>query len=276
MSLSSTRLDAFVATVKHNSFTNAANSLHITQSALSQRIAQLEAQLGLLFLRGPKTLQLTSLAEDLFAYCQQKNAMEEAFLAQGSDKQCVRGILNIAAFSTAYRTFILKRIAPLLRAHPEIQLNLIEYELRELEDALIRGKADYVISTQAIYKKNIKTVLLRQETNTLVQKKHYLLPEIPVYLDHDSDDETTIFFLSQQKYPPPTYQRNYLDNIHLIIEGVKLGLGQAVLPLELLHAETSLQEVRGIKRVSLPVYLMYYEQAYLTGLQKAFLSTITQ
>ncbi|MCO4756243.1 MAG: LysR family transcriptional regulator, partial [Bacteriovoracaceae bacterium] len=46
MSLSSLYLDAFYAVVQNGSFTNASKALAITQSALSQRVLNLENELG--------------------------------------------------------------------------------------------------------------------------------------------------------------------------------------------------------------------------------------
>lgn len=275
MSLSSRQLDAFVATARKRSFTKAADALCITQSALSQRIQQLEAQLGLLFIRSPKRLALTPLAESLLNYCQQKISLEDAFLSQVTNKQQVQGLLRMAAFSTAYRSFILKRLVKLTQQFPDIQLTLIEHELRDLSEALFSGTVDYIISTQPLYKNQVKTIYLGQEVNTLVQKINYYPPPHPIYLDHDNQDETTLFYLSQQYHPPTIYQRHFLDNIHLIIEGVKLGLGQAVLPLDILDSEPDIEEVPGLKAISFPLYLMYYEQLHQTPLQEAFINYLS-
>jgi LysR family glycine cleavage system transcriptional activator len=54
-------LRAFEAVARHSSFTRAARELHVTQSALSQRIAALEAELGFrLFVRKGRTLTITA------------------------------------------------------------------------------------------------------------------------------------------------------------------------------------------------------------------------
>jgi len=53
-------LIAFEAAMRHGSFTRAAAELHLTQSAISRQIAQLERFLGKkLFLREPRALRLT-------------------------------------------------------------------------------------------------------------------------------------------------------------------------------------------------------------------------
>src|SRR5262245_54064307 len=53
-------LRAFESAARHLNFTKAANELHVTQSALSQRIGALESELGFpLFLRRGRQIELT-------------------------------------------------------------------------------------------------------------------------------------------------------------------------------------------------------------------------
>ena len=64
MSLSSLQIDAFLAVCETKSFTAAAAKLHITQSALSQRIKNLEDELGsTLFVRESTGVRTTDLGE---------------------------------------------------------------------------------------------------------------------------------------------------------------------------------------------------------------------
>ena len=66
MSLPSNRLDAFVAVARTQHFSRAAEGLFITQSALSQRVKQLEDFLGVtLFIRDREGARLTEKGERL-------------------------------------------------------------------------------------------------------------------------------------------------------------------------------------------------------------------
>ena len=61
-------LRGFVAAARHNSFSAAAESLHITQSAVSHQIKTLESWLGqALFIRDRRRIQLTDAGADLLA-----------------------------------------------------------------------------------------------------------------------------------------------------------------------------------------------------------------
>ncbi len=61
-------LRAFEAAARHLSFTNAANELNVTQTAISHQIRRLEEELGLkLFVRQNRALALTTEASRLSA-----------------------------------------------------------------------------------------------------------------------------------------------------------------------------------------------------------------
>jgi DNA-binding transcriptional LysR family regulator len=80
MALQSHHLEAFVMISRVQNFSKAAELLHVTQSALSHRIAGLEDELGApLFIREKKGIRLTELGEEFLRYVQMKNALEDQF-----------------------------------------------------------------------------------------------------------------------------------------------------------------------------------------------------
>src|SRR4051812_2314768 len=99
MALSSLHLEAFVALAKSKSFSEAARRLHVTQSALSQRILNLEADLEVtLFIRESTGARLSETGAKLLKYCQAKNSLEDEFLAElkTTNSKELSGIFRIA------------------------------------------------------------------------------------------------------------------------------------------------------------------------------------
>ncbi|MFY8016875.1 MAG: LysR family transcriptional regulator, partial [Inhella sp.] len=77
MNLDYAQLAALASVVSEGSFEAAARALHITPSALSQRIRQLEQRLGgVLVLRG-KPCSITPLGEPLLRHAQQVALLEQ-------------------------------------------------------------------------------------------------------------------------------------------------------------------------------------------------------
>lgn len=81
MELNSSQLTAFAAVAKLLNFTKAADSLNITQSALSQRIAKLEDELcTTLLVRDRSLIRLTEAGEQVLRYYQRLEAAEADYI----------------------------------------------------------------------------------------------------------------------------------------------------------------------------------------------------
>ncbi len=129
MKITSHQLEAFFETAKRRSFSRAAAALNVTQSALSQRVANLEGDLGVtLFVRDPSGPVLTPAGETLLRHCQVTDALEQEVLGQlKSTTDHLAGSVRVAAYSSVLRSKIVPSLAPLLRKHPSIQWQFRSY-----------------------------------------------------------------------------------------------------------------------------------------------------
>lgn len=270
MGLSSLHLDAFFGVAQEKSFSKAAKNLGLTQSALSQRVLNLEQELGsTLFIREASGIHLTELGERLLRYCQTRNLLEDEFLSyrQTSSSEQISGVIRLSSFSTVSRTVVLPSLLPITKEYPNITLDLKIKELRDLPGMLFSGASDFVVSTSPINKKGVNHLFLGYENNVLVFCEKY--KDIPdVYLDHDNEDSTTFDFFNIQtnKIKKIEMKRHFLDDVDSIIKGVELGLGKAVLPLHLIKERKNIKIVPTLKPLMVPVYLNYYSQVYYTRL----------
>jgi len=128
---SSTALKCFEASVRHLSFTRAAQELHLTQSAVSRQIRNLEEFLSRdLFIRLNKRLVLTSTGA---AYYKEVvpllDGMEIASLKM-LHREDEKITLTISALPTFASYWLMPRLARFQQAHPEFQI-----KLRSLDDA---------------------------------------------------------------------------------------------------------------------------------------------
>lgn len=270
MSLSSIQLDAFLEVARHGNFSRAAEALHITQSALSQRILNLEEELGLtLFIREPGGARLTDGGAEVLRYCQSRESLESELLAglQTKNSKDLAGRYAVGAFSTVMRSAVLKSLSGLARNHPLIRFDLFTRELKELPAILDRAQADAILVTAAIERPDTESHLLGYEENVLIRPTRATWVE-DVFLDHDADDTTTHDFLRLQKSAPKKIRRSYMDEIYSIIDAVAEGYGQAVVPKHLANAR-GVEVVKGMKPLKVPVYAVRFKQAFYTRLQTA-------
>lgn len=276
MSLSSIQLEAFTTLAQTHNFTRAAEKLHMSQSALSQRIANLEEELGTtLFLRDRAGLKLTETGHELLRYCKTKDVLEEEFLGRLKTQEGSKlsGWIRIGGFSSVMSSVVLPTLANLLRAEPQLQLQTHTRELRELPDLLRRGEVDYVLLDRELVRDDLEAKIIGEEQYVLVERKGYDGPEI--YLDHDEEDTTSVAYLKLAKKKSAKLRRFYVDDIHGILEGVRAGLGRAVLPLHLVKGTPDLRVIEPEIVLRSPVVIHYDRRGYYSHLHERVIDTLS-
>jgi DNA-binding transcriptional LysR family regulator len=255
--LDSLGLSAFLMLCATKNFTRAAQGLHITQSALSQRIRRFEESMGtILILRGTPDFSLTSAGQEVLHYGRRKKALLDDLrckLKGPSEGISLAGMLRLGAFSSVLRSVIMPSLAELFRNNKNMGVEYFCKEVFELPDMLVRGVIDLAILNYELSDPQLAKVYLFDEQNVMVEPTNYLAPEI--YLDHDPHDPTTYEFFRLQGWPLQSFSRSYCDDIYGILDAVRLGMGKAVAPLHLVSSMANIRIVPGLKTMSTPVYL---------------------
>jgi len=145
-------LHYFWAVAREGHLTRAAAQLHVSQSALSAQIRQLEDQLGQpLFTRQGRALQLTEAGRVALGYADTIFATGNELLATLRDGQRLeRQVLRIGAVATLSRNFQENFIQPLLR-RADVELVLQSGSLTELLARLSVHTLDVVLANRAVH-----------------------------------------------------------------------------------------------------------------------------
>ncbi len=142
-----TKLDyyrVFYETARFQSFSAAAESLYISQSAISQCIRQLEKDLQVqLFVRTRKGVSLTKEGEILFAKVE--SAMN--FIEQGENqleklRHLEAGELTIAAGDTITSYFLLDYLEDFHATYPDVRIEMANSYSSQMVEMVKEGKAD--------------------------------------------------------------------------------------------------------------------------------------
>src|SRR3954447_2376642 len=138
------RLRVLQEVVERGSFSGAAESLHLSQSAVSQQIAVLEKEVGIPLLQrtneGPK---LTAAGETLMSHgdavmCRLEEAERELAQIAGLEG----GRLRLASFPTASATLMTRALSTFRQRFPNIELQFTEQEPEDSFPTLKRGNVD--------------------------------------------------------------------------------------------------------------------------------------
>ncbi|MFI8299059.1 LysR family transcriptional regulator [Streptomyces nigra] len=142
------QLEYFVAVADERSFTRAAERVHISQSGVSAQIRQLERELGAeLFDRSARAVTLTVAGKAALEHARAALAAAGAVgQAVGEVTGLIRGRLTVGMVSGCTLTPLFDALAAFHRAHPGVELSLLE----DSSDRLTEGVRDGTLDTALI------------------------------------------------------------------------------------------------------------------------------
>jgi DNA-binding transcriptional LysR family regulator len=137
-------LETFIQAAELGGFTAAARALGLTQAAVSQRIAALEAELGVgLFHRQGGRAQLTDAGRQLHSFAQRILELHrQAREAVTGQTVPARGELSLAASSVPGEHILPGLLDAYHRKHPHVQVQVTVADSQEALDQVEQGEVD--------------------------------------------------------------------------------------------------------------------------------------
>lgn len=145
MQISFKQIHYFLAAVETGQFSAAASKAHVTQTAITAAIRELESGLGVqLFIRHHASgVSLTVDGQKFLHHAHNiMAAVNSAIHDPGLMRQDVSGKIRIGATHSMLSFYAVPAIAQFTKAYPQIELELIELERPMLEKALLCGDVD--------------------------------------------------------------------------------------------------------------------------------------
>lgn len=141
------QLRYFVKAAETLNFSEAAKSLFITQSTLSQQIRQLEAEMGIaLFDRNSHSVTLTEAGEHLLSQAITAiNAADTCTTKINDLKQLQTGTLNIGV-TYSFSPILTEPLIMFMKHYPGVKLNIYYKTVDELMDMLSKRQVDFVLA----------------------------------------------------------------------------------------------------------------------------------
>ena len=250
-------LKAFLAVAEKCSFSAAAEYLHLTQPAVSKRIATLEHKLNtLLFHRVGREVLLTTAGNALYPRAQQLLLdMEDIRRSISNLSGEVCGQLNIG---TSHHIG-LHRLAPHLRhystEYPEVKLNIKFVDSEQAFDDVLHGDLELgIVTLPPIKDERLTAQLLWKDTLCFViSRDHELaqqsstplhqLTQFPAILpSHGTFTRKIVdqLFDQHKLSMDVSISTNYLETIKMM---VSIGLGWSVLPESMISGALINEEV---------------------------------
>lgn len=137
------QIETFYWAARLGSFVKAAKYLNATQSAVSMRIQELEAQLGVaLFNRTQRNATLTSEGQALLSVAEETLSAANRFMRVAADKQAAAGHVKLGVVEVVAETWFPQFLEQLHRRYPQIRLEIEVGLSYMLEAKLASGALD--------------------------------------------------------------------------------------------------------------------------------------
>lgn len=241
---STTAMQCFETAARHLSFTNAAQELHMTQSAVSKQVAQLEEMLNIsLFYRTSQRISLTPAGKDY--YIDVLNILKDIetattrLMSHSSNIE----VLKMLSHPTFCSRWLIPALQGFAQAHPLIRLDIKEQvgpffsEEHEVDIAFLYGEGTW---------SGMETIKMFDEYCVAVCHPDYLQgqPLEPlkssnyVLLQLSSRPSAWYEYFKQQHISlDGTFVGPRFDTFHACISAALTGYGVALVPLRLVAPE---------------------------------------
>ena len=280
-------LNAFIAIAETGSFSAAAERLHLTQPAVSKRIAGLEQQLAVrLFDRLGREIGLTEAGRALLPRAYQiLGVLDDTRRALSNLTGEISGRLTLA---TSHHIG-LHRLPPLLRAftraHPQVALDIQFLDSEVAYEEVLHGRAELAVITlapetrepvNAVMVWNDPLDFVAAPEHPLARKGHISLADVAqhpaVFPGGNTFTHHIVRRLFEREGLTPTIgmSTNYLETIKMM---VSIGLAWSVLPRTMLDEQVASIELPGIQLTRQLGYIVHTERT-LSNAAHAFMKLL--
>ena len=281
------QLEVFLAVAREGGFSRAAEKLYRTQSAVSQAIRKLEAEIGEpLFDRSTRDGVMTDAGNVLQEYAERLlNLRENAREALGELRELQKGKLVVGAneFTALY---LLRVLAEFRRLHPAIRIVVQRSLGSQIPDDLRRHNCEFGVLTYDPQDPELASVVVySDELIFVVPPQHPLARESQVSIRQLGAESFVAHIVSSpyrekviqafEKYKTPLHMGVELPTLQAIKRFVAMGNGVAFLPEISVEDEIARGELVRIPvqelRVHRKLRLIYRKSAALSHAGRAFL-----
>lgn len=235
----------FYYVAKTLSFSEAAASLYISQSAVSQSIKVLERRLGqVLFIRSTKQVSLTTEGEMLFKHIEPAiNLITKGENQLVNSKNTGSSQLRIAASDTICRYFLVPYLNKFHQNFPEVHLKVMNATSLQCAGLLSENAVDFIVANSPNHALNnsVQIETLREFSDVFIANRNSYdytdktlsfaeLSTLPILML--SKRSTTSEFLHEQflSHSVELAPAVELSSNDLLIDLAKIGLGIAFVP----------------------------------------------
>lgn len=180
MNIDALGLEAFLAIAEEGRFQKAADALHITQTALTRRLQNLEAMLGVkLVERTTRSLALTRIGLDFLPQARRLlSDLSNALTEIQQSGRAHRGDIVIACVPTAGVQFLPRVIQEYAARYPQNRVKILDHASLGVVDAILRREAEFGINIGGPHHPELTATPLLQDRFVLICRDDHPLARL--------------------------------------------------------------------------------------------------
>lgn len=268
-------LEVFTWIARLGGFRAAAEKLHTTQPAVSQRIAGLEAELGVrLFDRTARGVALTAQGRALLDYAERMLALRDEMVAAVGAPGTLSGRLRLGVSETIVHTWLSRFVEQAHALHPNVLLDIEVDVSPRLRAGLVAGALDLAFLLGPVDEAGIEDLALCRYPLAFAACPSLELPDEPVpvaallarpiitYPKSTKPTRAVEALLRVPGLPPPRiFGASSLSTIVLMTLD---GIGVSVVPPEVVAREVAEGRLR-LLRTEVEAPVLDYTASFPTG-----------
>jgi DNA-binding transcriptional LysR family regulator len=273
----------WVATLK--SISRAAEKLHLTQSAMSSRIAKLEEELGVLLLdRSDKQFKLTTAGTRFLVHANKLLELQRDAKAEMGSGESVAISLRIGAIESVLHSWLIPWLEQLRLDHPSLELDLTVETTPILNEQIQRGTLDLAFAVLPSSADGVRNKALTPMKMAFVghperhPKAKYLLDDLAsmdlLTFQKGSQPNLTLLDLFRQHRLQPK-KVHAISSISAMVQLVQGGFGVALLPVAAVERLSGFASLR-ILPCAVAVQSLPIHASYRTNPSSNLLETVVQ
>jgi len=233
----------FCDLAESGSFTKAAQTNGVTQSAVSQQVSSLERQLDCLLIeRSKKQFRLTREGQLLYEHGHQIVQAHDSLLARLQEvKHIVSGSIRVATIYSIGLHDLPPYLKQFLRAHPTVNIHVEYLRANQVYDDVLGNVADLGLVAYPEPDSRLECILLRNEVLSVICHPNHPLARSPSLQSAQLQDQRFISFepdIPTRKALDRHFQHQQVsvrtvmefDNIETVKRAVEVGAGIAIVP----------------------------------------------
>lgn len=186
--ISMRQLRYFVAAADAGQFSQAALKVHVSQSAITAAVLQLEETLGVsLFERLPYGVALTAEGHKFAQHARHiLDTLQDALSEPLFLSHAMQGVVRVGASYTVLGYFLPALLARFKRSYPQVEIDLIDMDRESIEAAVGDGRLDLglaIISNSPDLSRFEHHVLIRSRRQLWLASQHPLMAATSITLE---------------------------------------------------------------------------------------------